>query len=259
MSQKRNEKLYVSVYDRSRDREYYDYVSFKLGEHQSNTSPADEQVIKTAVENLRWNLLQEQLSDLIQVARVFAIMNESDQDAGWEYYFYFHSIDVNDFAKALKQWLCCEDPKINTLLFRGHTNSGKTLLVNCITKPYLCCFLSNINKNVSEFVLSPALSSAIVIIEEIFLLPETVNDFKRLMEGAYMTVPNKYTVPQKLSRRPCIATTQHNQIGHGYLPRQDELALRNRCFIFNFKDNFKTVDNTILTAESFWSYITKHW
>lgn len=235
---------------------HLDYVSFKSCQPQPAYSTyAEEEVLKNVIDNYRWNKIRTQLSNMVNVAKAFATSN-FQQDL-WKSFFNHHGISPQLFASTLKQWLAMTDFKRNTLMFKGPTNSGKSLIVECITKPFIPSFITCVNKNQSEFVFMPALTSNMVVLEELFLTIDTVNDFKRLLEGGNMHVHMKYCSPQILNRRPVIATSQYNTIGHGYLPTADERALDNRCFTFKFVEGFKT--DTKLTPDSFWAFIDSYW
>lgn len=235
---------------------HLDYVSYKIGNRQpEQSSRHEEEQLRCMIENRRWNTIQSQLSDMCLVARQFATSNHQRQL--WKDFFMFHSIDIEKFSYDLNIWLSMSDFKRNTLFFKGPTNSGKSLLVNCIIEPFVPAFISGINKNQSEFVFMPALTSNMVVLEELFLTIDTVNDFKRLMEGGYMTVHMKYHSPQVLRRRPVIATSQYSTVGHGYLPTDDEVAISNRTFEYRFRPGFNTTEK--LTSTSFWSFIVSYW
>lgn len=237
-------------------KKYTDYVSFKLGQPQpQQSSKAAEEELKSVIENYRWNLVRVQLSDMCRVAVDFAGPNL--QATLWKQFFQSQQINLVQFAKDIYTWLSMSDFKRNTLFLKGPTNCGKSMLVNCICAPFVPAFLSGLNKNQSEFVFMPALTSDLVVLEELFLTVENVNDFKRLMEGGKMEVHMKFNAIQCLGRRPVIATSQYNTVGHGYLPSADELAIKNRSFEYKLTTPFKS--HIKLTAESFWSVIVSHW
>lgn len=230
----------------------FDYISYRS--HEENVY-CEVREVKSYIEQLRWKRLQTERDSPWAVIENFKEYDE-ENIVEWFKFFDVHKICLSDFCNTVKLWINKTDYKKNTLLFVGPTNSGKSLLTSALGEPWLVGYINNIQQTKTDFVLTPLLDSTIGIIEEIFLTPEVVNDFKRVLEGGKMCITMKYHNPQCLERKPIVCTNQFYHFGRGYLPQADEDALLNRCWKFNLHPNFHA-PSVKLKSSSLWYIIDR--
>lgn len=167
----------------------------------------------------------------------------------WKRLFDENNICIKTFVKDVKMILCMHHPKINCLFINGVSNSGKSLLIYSISKPFLYTALSNF-KTGGDFIYEGALLSTIIVVDEIAVSKTVAPDFKQLLGGSSITIAKKHSTHQLLTRRPVLITSQYTQLGMGWLPAADELAFRNRMKIYSLKSEFISTCN--LSYESLW-------
>lgn len=143
------------------------------------------------------------------------------------------------FAQSLKSILTRQDPKINTLRLVGAANSCKSLLVQAIGSIYNTAFMSNSGSG-SDFYFNDCIGRNLIILEEVFITPQTVDDFKSVLSGYTIGVNIKQQPRRQILKdTPILMTSNHIQFGKGFLSGIDESALSLRCRTFNFPHQFK--------------------
>ena len=116
--------------------------------------------------------------------------------------------------------------KINTLVFIGPTNTGKSLLANLIGKPYLKGYVQRSAEG-NSFHFEGLLNKSVAMLEEPRITALTMNDYKVLLGGEDFEVNKKHQAPEILKRIPVLITT-NAPIG-SYLQAVDAQALDNRA------------------------------
>lgn len=166
-----------------------------------------------------------------------------------------NKIDFQEFAHAIEAWLSCADKKRNTLFIWGRPNSGKSLIAKLISEVFITKTFSNMDA-ASQFVFGNLIDSSLILIEEPFLVPVLLEDFKKLTEGSNMCVNVKYQEPQTLGRTPVLITSNFSTLSHGHAPAVSEAAIKLRSFIFHFSSEF--VPTCVITVADFVSFLNKY-
>lgn len=165
------------------------------------------------------------------------------------------NIDVVKFSNHVYCLLRLIDPKINALKLVGISNSGKSLIAQLIVETFVSSYVNNHNSE-NEFYLSSFLNKAICICEELMITPATAEDFKSILGGAKLDISKKYTSKQVLCRTPIIITSNHSKFGRGHLNPIDEVALNNRCYIYNFITEFRPAVHISCASLAYLIYIS---
>ncbi len=140
--------------------------------------------------------------------------------------------DVNkdDLKKDIESILMCKDPKINALRFNGKSNCGKSLIAGAICEA-LVYFSATMCGCAGEFYFGGMINKSIILLEELWVVPATCDDYKTILSGFPLHINKKHeTARQILERTPCIITSNYKQWGRGFLSPIDEKALNNRAF-----------------------------
>lgn len=211
------------------------------------------ELIKVAIELRSKELLDMQRENMMgYVAKLVEnIPIDYEQFANFSEIFTINNIMPFEFAEYLAFLLLKSDHKINAMRFFGVPNSCKTLIANCISAPFVCCYMNN-HGSENEFFLSNMLNKSIIHCEELYVTTATCEDFKCILGGQPLDVSKKFNEKQLLSRTPIIITTNHTKFGRGHLGLIDEEALRLRCYNFNFVKEFKP--SCTLTWQQFYKY-----
>lgn len=151
-----------------------------------------------------------------------------------------NNINIREFFSNLKDVLMKKHMKKNSIRLVGVPNSCKTLIANCIVKPFICCYNNN-HGSENEFYLSNMLNKAIVLCEELYITIATCEDFKSILSGQAIDISKKYNEKQLLCRTPIIITTNFDKFGRGHLSETDESALRIRCFNYRFTTPYEPI------------------
>lgn len=152
--------------------------------------------------------------------------------------FVANGINACDFRYDLEAVLKKSEFKINSMRFVGIPNSGKSLIANCIVEPFICCYMNN-HGSENEFFMSNMLNKSIILCEELYITIATAEDFKSVLGGQPLDIAKKFNEKQLLSRTPVIITSNYERFGRGHLPPMDELALRLRCYNYEFKTEIR--------------------
>nr|DAC81433.1 TPA_asm: NS1 [Tasmanian devil feces monodnaparvovirus 2] len=173
----------------------------------------------------------------------------------WDRFFKCHGTNVNQFGQAIKNTLTCKDQKINCLKLIGPPSTGKTMIVNLIASKFLTHYCTMCGSK-SDFYYDGMCNKSLIVVEEIFVIPQQADDFKSIMCGAPLSVNKKFHDKQSLSRTPMLITSNHNLFGRGHLAQADEQALNSRCYIFNFNSAFHP--QCSMTCEGLMYFLIKH-
>lgn len=164
-------------------------------------------------------------------------------------------INCNEFVNDLKLWLMCSEFKKNTFFLFGPPNTGKTLIAKMLSQIFISKSFSNIDAS-SQFIFGNLINSSIILMEEPFLLPILIEDFKKICEGTEITVNVKFRTPQTLSRTPVFITSNFREVCHGHAPPISERAIKARSFYYEFINEVKF--NCEITVFDFIQFIKKY-
>lgn len=101
-------------------------------------------------------------------------------------------------------------PRINALVLRGPTSTGKTLITKNIVKPYNYGTVSR-DGDATAFYLQNLLDHDVALMEEPHISMTTVQNFKELFAGSQLLVQVKNRCPRELPRIPCFVTSNQSQ------------------------------------------------
>lgn len=196
-------------------------------------------LIKTGIELYVKECLDLQRKNLFKYACNIALKSDVDERQQNEIHRLLTSncINIQDFCVKFRKFMECSEIKINGFRIYGAPNSGKSLIANCIVKPFICCFMNN-HGSENEFFLSNMLNKAIILCEELYITIATAEDMKSVLGGQPIDIAKKFNEKQMLSRTPCVITSNWPRFGRGHIPQTDEEALTLRCFNFVFNCQF---------------------
>lgn len=153
-----------------------------------------------------------------------------------------NGISIKDFAYKLKSVINKEHPKIRSLRIVGPPNTGKSMIVQAIGSFLDTSFLSNTGST-SEFYFNDCIGRTLIVLEEAWIIPQTVDDFKSVMSGYRIGVNVKNMKKRtELRNVPVLLTGQTDAFGKGFLSAVDESALKLRCHTYHFTRPFPTVE-----------------
>lgn len=175
----------------------------------------------TAQRENRWNWL-------MQFAK-----HEPEQYKLFDAIFDAHGINKHQFAVDVYEWLMCVNYKKNALFLHGPPNTGKTLIARLLTNIFMTGNM-NLKGVTSDFYYEVLINKAVAVMEELWVIPLVVDDFKSILGGIDIDINKKHVSMQRLSRIPVIITCNHSRLGRGFLQNVDEEALQNRCYKYNF-------------------------
>nr|QTE04123.1 MAG: nonstructural protein 1 [Ficedula parva densovirus] len=144
-----------------------------------------------------------------------------------------NSIEPRELAIALRVWLEKADKKKNTLKLVGIPNSGKTLIANLLRKVFICANWLNSSAG-SAFNFGNLTYASLIIVEEPFLPPPLLEDFKSICGGASVSVDVKYSNYEALNRTPVLITSNFSEVSRGYAAAVSEQAINLRSYQFTF-------------------------
>ncbi|KAM3171027.1 hypothetical protein ACTXT7_017438, partial [Hymenolepis weldensis] len=117
-----------------------------------------------------------------------------------------NEINFGDFLQEVDNIIRHKYPRINALVLRGPTSTGKTLIAKNIVKPYNFGTVSR-DGDATAFYLQNLLEHDVALMEEPHISMTTVQNFKELFAGSPLVIQVKNRAPQELKRIPCIVTT----------------------------------------------------
>lgn len=149
--------------------------------------------------------------------------------------FAHNGFDELTFCSQIMSLINKTEMKINTVIFHGAPNSGKTLLGLSIARS--CLFyaaVQDFNKN-NDFYLQDVLHQRFCFINEPAIADERFETFKNVLEGATVTINAKYQSNITLDRTPCLICTNNPIAFFTRDAYRNENAVRARSFKFVFQ------------------------
>lgn len=157
-----------------------------------------------------------------------------------------NNIDEKEFKKAIKDVICRKDFKKNTLRLVGAPNSGKSLIAKALVSPFLF-YSATMSGCAGEHYFGAMINKSIILIEELWVVPATADDYKTILSGYPIHVNKKHvTEREELEETPIIVTGNHTNFGRGFINEIDENALQIRTYTFNFETEFCKTDKKLL-------------
>lgn len=236
--------------------ELYDKCSYddwlKVCEYQNY-----HELIKTALElYIKHNLdIQRENLGKYALKKYSSMTIDPIQQKELRYIFLMQKVDPKIFCRNLIELLKKQHFKKNCLRIWGCINSCKTLIANCITEPFIKCYMNN-HGSENEFFMSNMLNKAIIHCEEIYITIATAEDFKSVLGGQPIDIAKKFNEKQTLSKTPVIITSNYYKFGRGHLSVLDECALRERCYDYNFDTEYKP--KCKITTEQFYIFVANN-
>lgn len=162
------------------------------------------------------------------------INHDTEPTSGAKYLlsiFQNNGIDFPLFLNEVENIIRMKYPRINALVIRGPTTTGKTLIAKNIVKPYNYGSVSR-DGDATAFYLQNLLDHDIALMEEPHISMTTVQNFKELLAGSPLMVQVKNHAPRELGRIPCIITT--NQALWDNLIDAEAEPIKKRIIEFKF-------------------------
>lgn len=91
-------------------------------------------------------------------------------------------IDIAVFKRSVMEVLTCAHMKINTLRLVGVANSGKSMICQAIASA-LISYTATLTGVAGEFYFSDMIDKSLLCLEELWILPQTADDFKTILSG----------------------------------------------------------------------------
>lgn len=159
------------------------------------------------------------------------------------------------FARAVFDVLMEVDPKVNTLFLYGPPNTGKTLLMGLLADLFVSVRVT-IQDCKGSFYFQQMLNKSIIYCDELFVTKDTCEQWKMIMAGHVIDINCKNSEYQRLKRTPVLISSNHSDLGRGYLPPIDEKALKVRCHKFHMSRNVEMLMTSNIDKEAFayWLY-----
>ncbi|AHF54687.1 NS1 [turkey parvovirus 2] len=152
-------------------------------------------------------------------------------------------IQPSMFDKIFHTWITKQDPKRNTIMILGPSNTGKSCFIKGLK--YAVPWGEIVNTN-SGFGFEGILDSVIGCWEEPLLSSDQAEKAKQVLEGMSCSIPVKYKKPQLLERTPIIITSNHHLWRYC---SSEETALMNRMWLFEFNHNMRDSVYVCRTSE----------
>lgn len=152
---------------------------------------------------------------------------------------YKSGIDCAEFKQSVIDLLRCTHPKKNALYLFGPVNNGKSVIARAICDPFVQ-YIGTMSGCAGEHYFDDMLQKSIILLEELWTVQNIVDDYKSILSG-YQIALNLKNVQKRsrLVRTPCIITSNYAELGRNFINSLDEAAVRERCYIFMFKEKFE--------------------
>lgn len=177
-----------------------------------------------------WSLIKNRISKKDVSVQLYECLDPLESFKWMERILIHNDINSVGFYKSVFDCIDKRKPKINTLLFIGPPNAGKTMIAESIAR--CCVFYCNIQhfSKYKSFVFGDALNKRCIMINEPRITDEHVQTIKNIFEGCSTTIDKKFKDEMQLPRTPVIVTS--NQELGTYLMNEKDVnseALNVRC------------------------------
>lgn len=150
----------------------------------------------------------------------FETKNLREQDPNWlsledslmllQMWCKHHGIQHNDFVDDVFNILTMRDAKRKCLIISGISNAGKTYILSSI-KPWYKFIGEPVNKKGYTFALQSCVGQNLIYCDELNFQSDTVDIWKKILEGGDTNIPQKYEGDKKFHPTPVIGTCQTPQ------------------------------------------------
>ena len=148
-------------------------------------------------------------------------------------------IDLRMFLKDLFTVLNKKHHKKNTFRIWGVPDSGKSRILRAIANQYYAN-IQGVSGSASDFYFADMVRKSLILLEELWVIETTCDDFKSLLSGYSFQVAVKHSNRREtIERTPVLVTGNHDSYGKGYLNSTDEDALQRRTYSYYFGAEFK--------------------
>lgn len=140
----------------------------------------------------------------------------------------YNQINIPWFLENLVAILNRQSPKLNSVVFIGPPNAGKTLLGESISRSMIYCTKIQSFSRGDSFYLQDCLHSRCIFLNEPKIDESKFETFKNVLEGQPVNIQVKYKSQQLLERTPCIVATNHPLSCYTRSCEYNELAIKAR-------------------------------
>lgn len=167
-----------------------------------------------------------------------------------------HIVPQN-FALDMKAWLNCSHKRKNGFFLQGKISTGKSLIAKLLSKVFITTTFIN-NSSGSQFCFGNLLYSNIIIIDEPFIPPPILEDFKSLLGGSDMVVDVKYSTFEVLYRTPILITSNFSSLSRGYAASDSENSIKSKCYCYNLDTFLETPQDFNVTPGMLLYFLNKY-
>nr|QKE54990.1 MAG: nonstructural protein [Parvoviridae sp.] len=139
----------------------------------------------------------------------------------------YQNVSILEFRKTFRDWILQRDPKKNTIVLHGVSNSGKSAFIKGLKQ----IFKYGEIVNGSTFMFDNCVNKQLLVWEEPLVGSDSAEKVKQVLEGAETKINIKNVSAQTLRRTPVIITTNSPLWRHC---SQEQSAFQNRMTIFSF-------------------------
>lgn len=165
--------------------------------------------------------------------------------------FLANNINPKKFAESFITWISRGHSRKNTLFLFGDIKTGKTLIANILKDLYT--YKTWVNSTTSTFSFGNLTYANLIHIDEPFLTPLVLEDFKSLTCGSTLTPDVKYEEPTPIKKTPLLITSNFEKLGRGYAPPLSEESIKDKSWCFHFSTKFDTQEN--ISSKDFITFI----
>lgn len=137
-------------------------------------------------------------------------------------------INPTDWDLTFHQWITKKDPKRNTLVLFGASNTGKSATISGFKQ----CVPWGEVVNSNSFAFEGLIDAGFGIWEEPLISPELAEKAKQIFEGMPCSIPVKYKKPHLLPRVPILMTTNH--VPWRFCTKEEPM-FKNRMIFWHFR------------------------
>lgn len=170
---------------------------------------------------------------------ILKVKRDNEPNCWNDFFAYQGYTDKESIANSLYRVLSFKNLRKNTIMIIGPPQTGKTMFINALSRPFNCGVISKIALNKSNnFVFEPCINKGMILIEEPIFTKAVAADMLNLFAGDELQVEKKYDTHQTVSKTPILVSSNDLEFGRGFLPETMEAALRSRCVILYFNNTF---------------------
>nr|APR74604.1 nonstructural protein [Bombyx mori bidensovirus]QWC64892.1 nonstructural protein [Bombyx mori nucleopolyhedrovirus] len=217
---------------------YYQFMDIPPEEYRELRTHCSKDVLETAADINYQEYYYEEVNNRLQVFLSYGDGSWGEEEEEIVMLFKHNNVDISKFCEALYSIFTMSDYRKNCIFLNGNIKTGKTLMMRLITGNFKCVGKGCNNGVNSEFYYQKFIGRSICVLEEPFLDPQTLEDFKSIFGGEGFDISCKFHNPQTLNRTPFIITSNFSLLSRGHAPSISEMAIKDRFYIFNFNNSY---------------------